>query len=72
MSRRVDEIERKTEERWERPEVHAHFAVHDHCFVPDRVHIDVHIPAQKMFRLRIVGATEHLLNEDLPSSRRGE
>ena len=31
--------------------LHAHFAVHDHCFVPDRVRIDVHVSVQKMFRL---------------------
>jgi hypothetical protein len=36
--------------------------------MPDRIYIDVHIASQKMFRLRIIGATEHLLNEDLPSA----
>ena len=41
-------------------------SVHDHCFMPDRLHIDVHVAAKKMFRLRIVGAAEHFFNKNLP------
>ena len=37
--------------------------------MPDRLYIDIHVPAQKMFRLRIVGATEHFLNKNLPAAR---
>ena len=68
MSRWVNQVERDTYERRKRGKVHSHLPVHDHCFMPDRVYIDVHIASQKMFRLRIIGATEHLLNEDLPSA----
>ncbi len=38
----------------------------------DRVQVYIHVSAQKMFRLRVAGAAEHLLNKDLPSSRCGE
>ena len=40
--------------------------------MPDRVHIDIHVPAQKMFRLRIVGATEHFLNKNISPPGHGE
>src|SRR5437667_163326 len=50
----------------------ARVTVHDQCFVADRLHIDVNVPAQKMVRLRIVGATEHLLNKNLPATRCGK
>jgi len=37
--------------------------------MPDRLHIDVRVTAQKMFRLRVVRAPEHFLNENLASAR---
>jgi hypothetical protein len=46
--------------------------VHDRRFMPDRLHIDIHVPAQKMFRLRIVGATEHFLNKNVSAPGHGE
>ena len=72
MSRWVKEIQWNTEERWERPKVHPRVTVHDHCFVADRLHIDVNVPAEKMLRLRIVGVAEHLLNKNLPATRCGK
>ena len=56
MSCRVDEIQWNPKESRERPKVHAHFTVDYHCFVTDRLCIDVHVASQKMFRLGIVGA----------------
>src|SRR5437867_13190479 len=69
MSRWVNEIQWNTQERWERTKVHTRVTVHDHCFMADRLHIDVHVAAQKMFRLRIIIGAEHLLNEHLAASR---
>jgi len=68
MSRWVNEIQWNTQERWERTKVHTRVTVHDHCFMADRLHIDVYVAAQKMFRLRIISVAEHLLNENLAPS----
>jgi len=38
--------------------------------MPDRVHIDVYIASKKMFRLRIIGAAEHLADKDLSAAGR--
>src|SRR5206468_8374231 len=72
MSRRVDKIKGNTEERRKRSKIHPHFVVHDHCFMPDRLHIDIHVSAQKMFRLRIIGTAEHFLNKNLRAACRDE
>ena len=38
----------------------------------DSLYIDVYIASQKMLRLRIVGAAQHLLNKDMPAACRGK
>ena len=40
--------------------------------MPDRLRIDIYVPAQKVFRLRIVSATEHFLNKNIPATSHGE
>ena len=40
--------------------------------MPDRLRIDIHVPAQKVFCLRIVGATEHFLNKNVSPTGHGE
>ena len=40
--------------------------------MPDRIHIDVYIASQKMFSLRIIGVTEHLLDKNLSTTCGGE
>ena len=38
----------------------------------DRLRVDIHIAAQKMFCLGIVCAAEHVLNKNLPTTCGGE
>jgi len=68
----INEIQRNSKQRGERAKVHPHFAVHVHCFMCDCIGIDAHIASQKVFRLRIVGATEHFLNKNVSAASHGE
>lgn len=68
----MDEIQRNAKQRGERPKVHPYFAVHDHRFMCAGGCIDPHIASQKVFRLRIVGATEHFLNKNVSTPGHGE
>ena len=51
MPRRVNEIQRNSEERRERPKVHPYFTVNNHRLMPDRLNVDIDITAQEMLRL---------------------
>ena len=70
MSCRVDKIQWNPKESRKRPKIHAHVIVYDHRFMVDGLYINVHIALQKMFRLGIVGAAQHLLDKDLSSACR--
>ena len=72
MSGWIDEIQRNAKQRGERPKVHPHFAVHDHRFMCDGGCVDPHIASQEVFRLRIVGATQHFLNKNVSAPGHGE